>query len=72
MKNFSQFDAAQARRVKYVLCDIDDTITTGGKLTARAYAALWEMCIRDRYRLGGDQILSHYRCPKRGEVSTGG
>lgn len=43
MKNFSQFDAAQARRVKYVLCDIDDTITTGGKLTARAYAALWAL-----------------------------
>src|SRR5919106_1672471 len=31
----------QARRqVRFVLCDIDDTLTDGGRLTARAYEAL--------------------------------
>jgi HAD superfamily hydrolase (TIGR01484 family) len=29
-----------ARRVQYVLLDIDDTLTTAGKLTAQAYAAM--------------------------------
>lgn len=33
----------QAAKLKYILCDIDDTITTGGKLTARAYSALWDL-----------------------------
>ena len=40
---FAQMDRAQARQVRYVLCDIDDTITTGGKLTAAAYTALWRL-----------------------------
>lgn len=31
----------QAKKIKYVLMDIDDTITTDGKLTAPAYSALW-------------------------------
>ena len=43
MEDFAHFTAQQARRVRYVLCDIDDTLTTAGKLTARAYAALWAL-----------------------------
>ena len=37
MKPLVELDA---RRVQYVLLDIDDTLTTAGKLTARAYAAM--------------------------------
>ena len=43
MELFSTMEPARAKRVRYVLCDIDDTITTGGKLTAGAYAALWRL-----------------------------
>ncbi len=43
MKPFSQLPRADARRLRYVLCDIDDTITTDGKLTADAYTALWRL-----------------------------
>ena len=43
MELFSTIDPARARRIRYILCDIDDTITTGGKLTAEAYAALWRL-----------------------------
>jgi HAD superfamily hydrolase (TIGR01484 family) len=32
-----------ANSIRYVLCDIDDTLTTGGKLTAEAYCALWDL-----------------------------
>ncbi len=31
-----------AQKVTYLLFDIDDTLTTGGKLTQKAYSALWE------------------------------
>ena len=31
-----------AQKINYLLFDIDDTITTGGKLTQKAYSALWE------------------------------
>lgn len=40
---FAQLPRDQARQVRYVLCDIDDTITTEGKLTAAAYTALWRL-----------------------------
>lgn len=30
-------------QLKYILCDIDDTITTDGKLTAAAYSAMWDL-----------------------------
>lgn len=43
MTPFEQFPAQQAARVRYVLCDIDDTITTAGKLGAAAYSALWRL-----------------------------
>ena len=35
--------ADEARRLRFILCDIDDTITSGGKLTAGAYSALWRL-----------------------------
>lgn len=43
MLSFEQMDAAAALKIRYVLCDIDDTITTCGKLTAEAYASLWQL-----------------------------
>ncbi|MCL2603640.1 MAG: HAD-IIB family hydrolase [Defluviitaleaceae bacterium] len=41
MTNFKAFPPAVARKIKYILFDIDDTITTGGRLTCDAYRALW-------------------------------
>ena len=38
-----RLDPRDARRIRYVLCDIDDTITTGGKLPAGSYGALWSL-----------------------------
>lgn len=33
----------EARAIRYVLMDIDDTLTTNGKLPAESYAALWAL-----------------------------
>lgn len=35
--------AVQAQAVRFVLMDIDDTLTTEGKLSADSYAALWRL-----------------------------
>ena len=43
MRPVAQLDRQTARGIRHVLMDIDDTITTGGKLTARAYGALWRL-----------------------------
>jgi hypothetical protein len=43
MKPIHAIDPVAASRIRYVLFDIDDTITTGGKVTARAYDALWRL-----------------------------
>ncbi len=32
-----------AKKIKYIFCDIDDTLTTDGKLLANAYHALWKL-----------------------------
>jgi HAD superfamily hydrolase (TIGR01484 family) len=40
MKPLAQFPAADRARIRYVLTDIDDTLTTEGTLTADAYTAL--------------------------------
>jgi len=40
MRPLSAFAAADRRRVRIVLTDFDDTITTDGRLTAAAYAAV--------------------------------
>ncbi len=43
MKNFNILNSEIAQNIKFVLCDIDDTITSEGKLSAKAYAALWQL-----------------------------
>jgi hydroxymethylpyrimidine pyrophosphatase-like HAD family hydrolase len=35
--------AAEASGLRYILTDIDDTLTRGGKLLASAYASLWKL-----------------------------
>jgi len=40
MRPLHEFPAADRARIRYVLSDIDDTLTTGGRLPAAAYAAL--------------------------------
>jgi HAD superfamily hydrolase (TIGR01484 family) len=41
MLPIQELGAAAARRIRYVLMDIDDTLTREGKLLGSAYAALW-------------------------------
>ena len=43
MQSLSQFPADHLKKIKYVLCDIDDTVSTHGRLTAEAYGALWRL-----------------------------
>ncbi len=43
MENFNNIKQKTAKKIKYILCDIDDTITTEGKLSAAAYEALWKL-----------------------------
>jgi hypothetical protein len=43
MKPVSEMSAAEASSIRFVLMDIDDTLTTAGKLPAIAYAALWRL-----------------------------
>jgi HAD superfamily hydrolase (TIGR01484 family) len=43
MKPIAEMSAAEAQGLRYVLFDIDDTITTRGKLPAAAYDALWRL-----------------------------
>ncbi len=44
MQPFSQCPAADLQAVRYVLTDIDDTLTTEGRLPACSYAAMENMC----------------------------
>ncbi|MDR1239752.1 MAG: HAD-IIB family hydrolase [Treponema sp.] len=43
MKPVSEMSPAEAAGVRYILMDIDDTITSGGKLLAASYTALWKL-----------------------------
>jgi hydroxymethylpyrimidine pyrophosphatase-like HAD family hydrolase len=43
MKPIAEMTAGEAAGVRYVLMDIDDTLTRNGKLPASAYSALWEL-----------------------------
>ncbi|MDR0602496.1 MAG: HAD hydrolase family protein [Treponema sp.] len=43
MKNISEMTAGEASGIRYVLMDIDDTITREGKLLASSYGALWKL-----------------------------
>ena len=43
MKPVSEITASQARGIKYILMDIDDTLTKEGKLLSASYTALWKL-----------------------------
>lgn len=43
MRPISELSSGQARGVKYVLMDIDDTLTRQGKLLAASLKALWDL-----------------------------
>ena len=43
MRPIGELSAKDASRIRYVLFDIDDTITTEGKLTADAYQSIWDL-----------------------------
>ena len=51
MKPLAAFPAATVKHIRGVFCDIDDTLTSEGKLTARAYAAL------ERLRAAGKRVI---------------
>jgi HAD superfamily hydrolase (TIGR01484 family) len=40
IKPFAEFPAAAARRIRFVLTDVDDTLTDGPRLSAAAYGAI--------------------------------
>jgi len=43
LRPIKELPEARARNLKYLLHDIDDTVTSGGKLPPEAYAALWRL-----------------------------
>src|SRR5438094_1186117 len=43
MRPLAEFPAASRAAIRFVLLDIDDTLTTDGRLTAAAYAALEDL-----------------------------
>lgn len=43
MRPLREFPIAAAKQVRFVLCDIDDTLTDNGRLSARAYTALEQL-----------------------------
>jgi HAD superfamily hydrolase (TIGR01484 family) len=51
VKPFAAIPAVLVKDIRGVFCDIDDTLTSEGKLTARAYAAL------ERLRSGGKLVI---------------
>src|SRR5450830_1460375 len=51
VKPLAAIPAAAVKDIRGVFCDIDDTLTSEGKLTARAYAAL------ERLRSGGKLVI---------------
>jgi HAD superfamily hydrolase (TIGR01484 family) len=51
VKPLAALPAAVVQNIRGVFCDIDDTLTSEGKLTARAYAAL------ERLRSGGKLVI---------------
>ena len=43
MQRFCEKEARKLNKLKYILFDVDDTVTNGGKLTGEAFAAMWEL-----------------------------
>ena len=47
MRPLATMTHQEAEAIRYVLMDIDDTLTTEGKLPAESYAALWKLKVAD-------------------------
>jgi HAD superfamily hydrolase (TIGR01484 family) len=45
MQPFSSITKQSAAKIKVVFCDIDDTISSEGKILPEAYNALWKLCV---------------------------
>lgn len=43
MRPIAEMDSETVSKIKYVLCDIDDTITNQGKLVSESYNAMWKL-----------------------------
>jgi len=43
MKNIKEIDEKLSKSIKFILCDVDDTLTVSGKLPSLAYEALWKL-----------------------------
>lgn len=43
MQRFCEKEARKLNKLKYILFDVDDTVTNGGKLTGEAYSAMWRL-----------------------------
>jgi HAD superfamily hydrolase (TIGR01484 family) len=43
LEPISSLTEEEARRIRFILMDIDDTLTTDGKLSAESYTALWKL-----------------------------
>ena len=43
MRSYREFPLSRASEIEFVLTDIDDTLTSGGKLPPEAYSALWKL-----------------------------
>ncbi|MDR2150897.1 MAG: HAD-IIB family hydrolase [Spirochaetaceae bacterium] len=43
MKSITEMTSDEASGIRFVLTDIDDTLTTQGKLSSQAYQALWQL-----------------------------
>ena len=43
MRPIDELAAETAQNIRFVLMDIDDTLTTDGKLLAESYAGLWQL-----------------------------
>lgn len=43
LQPLSSVPKSELRAVEYILCDVDDTLTTNGKLPADVYASLWQL-----------------------------
>jgi hypothetical protein len=43
MKHFSEFSVEDAKKIRVVFSDIDDTISSEGKILPKAYEAMWKL-----------------------------
>jgi hydroxymethylpyrimidine pyrophosphatase-like HAD family hydrolase len=42
VKDYTEISVEEAKSLKGIMADIDDTLTVGGRLTLSAYKALWK------------------------------